>query len=742
MSNEKTTIEIKGMTCSACSRAVERSLGKMEGITEVSVNLATEKATVIYDSEKVKIEDIKARIKKAGYEPVDNPRQIEASPTASIWRKFYIALFFTVPLLYISMGHMIGLPLPAFLMPDMNPFNFAAAQLLLTLPVMGAGYQFYTIGFKNLFHRSPNMDSLVAIGTSSAFLYGLYAAWMIKNGAYHYIHQIYFETAGVIITLILLGKTLELNAKGKTSKAIKELMALSPETASVIINGEERKVKIEEVKVGDIILVRPGDKIPVDGELTDGASSVDESMLTGESIPVSKKPGDNVFGATINKGGAFQFRASKVGSDTALAQIIKLIEEAQGSKAPIAKLADQVSGIFVPVVIALAIISSLGWYIAGESVSFSIKIFISVLVIACPCALGLATPTAVMVGTGKGAEYGILIKSGEALETAHKINTIILDKTGTITEGIPSVTDIILYNEWQENDVLMYVGSAEVNSEHPLGKAILEKSKEKEIHLTSADNFQSFSGSGIEATVKNVSVLVGNKLLMDERGIDIKNSQEIWEKLSDQGKTPVYAAIDNSFAGVIAIADTVKESSGKAVKELENMGIQVVMITGDNKRTAQAIAREVGISEVLAEILPEGKSREVKKYQSEGKTTAMVGDGINDAPALVQADVGIAISSGTDVAVESADIVLMKNDLMSVPASIDLSRKTIKNIKQNLFWAFFYNAAGIPIAMGLLHIFGGPLLNPMIAAGAMSLSSVSVVTNALRLRKFKPKEVL
>ena len=740
MSNEKTTIEIKGMTCSACSRAVERSLGKMEGVAEVSVNLATEKATVIYDSENVSLEDIKARIRKAGYEPVDNPLKIEASP--SIWRKFYIALFFTVPLLYVSMGQMIGLPLPAFLMPDMNPFNFAAAQLLLTLPVMGAGYQFYTIGFKNLFHGSPNMDSLVAIGTSSAFLYGLYAAWMIKNGANHYIHQIYFETAGVIITLILLGKTLELNAKGKTSRAIKELMELSPDTASVIIDGQEKRVKIEEVKVGDIILVRPGEKIPVDGELTQGASSVDESMLTGESIPVSKKTGDNVFGATINKGGAFQFRASKVGSDTALAQIIKLIEEAQGSKAPIAKLADQVSGIFVPVVIALAIISSLGWYIAGESVSFSIKIFISVLVIACPCALGLATPTAVMVGTGKGAEYGILIKSGEALETAHKINTVILDKTGTVTEGIPSVTDIILYNEWQENDVLMYVGSAEVNSEHPLGKAILKKSKEKEIHLTAADNFQSFSGSGIEARVKNVSVLVGNKLLMDEKGIDIKNSQEIWEKLSDQGKTPVYAAIDNSFAGVIAIADTVKESSARAVRELENMGIQVVMITGDNKRTAQAIAREVGIKKVLAEILPEGKSLEVKKYQAEGKITAMVGDGINDSPALVQADVGIAISSGTDVAVESADIVLMKNDLMSVPASIDLSRKTIKNIKQNLFWAFFYNAAGIPIAMGLLHVFGGPLLNPMIAAGAMSLSSVSVVTNALRLRKFKPKEVL
>jgi len=737
MSNQKTTIKIKGMTCSACSRAVERSLNKMDGIEEASVNLATEKVVIYFDSNKVTIDDIKNRIIKVGYEPVDKVHQKEASP---IWRKFHIALFFTVPLLYVSMGHMIGFPLPAFLMPDMNPFNFAMAQLLLTLPIMGAGYQFYTIGFKNLFKRNPNMDSLVAIGTSAAFVYGLYAAYMISNGIYSYVNQIYFETAGVIITLILLGKTLELNAKGKTSKAIKELMELSPEKAAVIINGEEKLVKIEEVKIGDIILVRPGEKIPIDGKLTDGASSVDESMLTGESIPVSKKKGDLVYGATINKGGAFKFEASRIGDDTALAQIIKLVEEAQGSKAPIAKLADQVSGIFVPVVMALAVISSLAWYFAGESVSFSIKIFISVLVIACPCALGLATPTAVMVGTGKGAEYGILIKSGEALETAHKINTIILDKTGTITEGIPKVTDIIPYNSWLEKDILMYVGSSEVNSEHPLGKAIVSKSKENDVYLTASDSFQSFSGFGIEASVKGVPVLVGNKQLMEENNIDIKDSEELWGKLSDEGKTPVYAAIDNSFAGLIAIADTVKESSAKAVKELENMGIQVVMITGDNQRTAKAIGKEVGIKEVLAEILPDGKAKEVKKFQNEGKITAMVGDGINDAPALVQSDVGIAISSGTDVAVESADIVLMNNDLISVPASIDLSRKTIKNIKQNLFWAFFYNTAGIPIAMGLLHVFGGPLLNPMIAAGAMSLSSVSVVSNALRLRKFKPKE--
>ena len=744
MGNQKKTLIVKGMTCSACSRAVERALNKMEGVEEASVNLAAEKATFVFDPEVVSLEDIKGRIVKAGYQPmepdpVDKSRQQETSPLDRAG--FYVALFFTVPLVYISMGHMVGLPLPGFLMPGMYPFNFVMAQLLLTLPVIIAGYKFYTIGFRNLFKLTPNMDSLVAIGTGAAFIYGVYGAWMIKNGVHSYIHQIYFETAGVIITLILLGKKLENNAKGKTSQAIKELIELTPDTASVIVDGIEKTVKIEEVKVGDILLVRPGEKIPVDGELTEGASSVDESMLTGESIPISKKVGDFVYGATINKGGAFQFRASRVGEDTALAQIIKLVEEAQGSKAPIAKLADQVSGIFVPVVIVLAVTSSLAWYLSGQEASFAIKIFISVLVIACPCALGLATPTAIMVGTGKGAEYGILIKSGEALETAHKTNTIILDKTGTVTQGVPKVTDIVLYNNWLEQDVLMYAGSSEVNSEHPLGKAIVTRSREAGIHLTASDHFDSFSGSGIEAVVKGVPVLLGNKKLMEEKNIDTGDSVSAWEKLSDEGKTPVYLAIDNSFAAVIAIADTVKESSAEAVAVLKKMGIRVVMITGDNERTAKAIAREVGIDEVLAEILPEGKALQVKKFQEQGNITAMVGDGINDAPALVQADVGIAVSSGTDVAVESADIVLMKNDLLAVPSSIDLSRQTIKNIKQNLFWAFFYNTAGIPVAMGVLYLLGGPLLNPMIAAAAMSLSSVSVVTNALRLRKFKPKEM-
>lgn len=742
METEKKTLKIEGMTCSACSSAVERSLNKMEGIQEASVNLATEKALISFDPDKVTIDDIKARIVKTGYTPLEEEEKNSEEETPHIWRKFFIALFFSIPLFYISMGHMVGLPIPELLMPHLFPFNFAVAQLILTIPIMVAGYKFYTIGFRNLFRLTPNMDSLVAIGTSAAFLYGIYAAWMIYNGSFEYLDQIYFESAGVIITLILLGKTLELNAKGKTSQAIKELIELSPDTANIIIDGVEKTVKIEEVKIGDLILVRPGEKIPVDGDIADGESSVDESMLTGESFPVSKKSGDTVYGATINKGGSFKFKASKIGNDTALAQIIKLVEEAQGSKAPIAKLADQVSGVFVPIVIALAFISSIAWYIAGEDIAFSIRIFISVLVIACPCALGLATPTAIMVGTGKGAEFGILIKSGEALETAHKINTVILDKTGTVTEGVPKVTDIVLYNDWQEKDMLMYVGSSEVNSEHPLGQAIVKRSREEEIPLTVSDSFQSFSGSGIEAIIKGTPVLVGNQKLMEENNIDIKDSQKIWEKLSDEGKTPVYAAIDNSFAGVIAIADTVKKSSARAVEELENMGIQVIMITGDNKRTAMAIAKQVGIKEVLAEILPEGKAREVKRLQEEGRVTAMVGDGINDAPALVQADVGIAISSGTDVAIGSADIVLMKDDLLAVPSSIDLSRKTIKNIKQNLFWAFFYNIVGIPVAMGALHIFGGPLLNPMIAAGAMSLSSVSVVTNALRLRKYKAKEML
>lgn len=738
MSEKKVSLQIKGMTCSACSSALERSLNKLDGINQASVNLATEKAAVNYDSEKLTIDDIKARVARAGYEVVEPEEKDEAAQEEDARPlNLYIALIFTIPLFYISMGSMMGLPLPAFISPELASMNFVLAQLFLTIPVMIAGYKFYTIGYASLFRLSPNMDSLVAIGTSAAFLYGLYAAWMIKLGHLEFLHQVYFESAGVIITLILFGKHLENKAKGKTSRAIKELIELAPDTASVIRDGQEIKVRTDEVKIGNLILVRPGEKIPVDGQIIEGASSVDESMLTGESIPVSKNIGDNVFAATINKGGAFQFKASRVGQDTALAQIVRLVEEAQGSKAPIARLADQVSGIFVPVVIGLAIISSLAWYLSGQATSFAMNIFISVLVIACPCALGLATPTAIMVGTGKGAEYGILIRSGQALETAHKSQVVVLDKTGTITEGRPIVTDIMTYNNWTKNQVLPLAGAAEINSEHPLGQAIVAKAKEEPPELPKADSFQSFSGTGLEAMIEGQRILVGNKKLMDDNAISLEAAKEDWEILSAQGKTPVYISADKELAGLIAIADTVKKTSAAAISRLHEMGIEIVMLTGDNERTAQAIASQLAIDKVLAEVMPDGKAAEIKKLQEEGKIVVMVGDGINDAPALVQAHVGMAVSSGTDVALESADIVLMNNDLLAVPAAIELSRQTIKNIKQNLFWAFFYNSLGIPVAMGLLYLLGGPLLNPMIAAAAMSMSSVSVVSNALRLRKFK-----
>ena len=582
------------------------------------------------------------------------------------------------------------------------------------------------------------MDSLIAIGTTAAISYSLYSLYAIALGNPHGVHGLYFETAGVIITLIMLGKSLEALAKGKTSDAIKKLMGLAPKTAVVIEDGKEKIISIEDVQIGHIILVRPGESIPVDGEVVEGHTSIDESMLTGESIPVDKKAGDSVYAATINKNGMIKFRATKVGSDTALAQIIKLVEEAQGSKAPIAQMADIVSGYFVPIVVAIAALAFAGWLIAGESFAFALTMFISVLVIACPCALGLATPTAIMVGTGKGAEHGILIKSGEALETAHKVDTIVLDKTGTITEGKPEVTDLIAAEDITEERLLQIAASGERGSEHPLGDAIVRKAENDGQKLYDVENFKAIPGHGIEGVIDGVNVLIGNRKLMNDRNIQLGKLASRADQLADEGKTPMYIALDGVLSGIIAVADVVKQSSRDAIVKLQSMGIEVVMITGDNRKTAQAIARQVGIDRVLAEVLPQDKASEVKKLQDEGRKVAMVGDGINDAPALVQADIGIAIGSGTDVAMESADIVLMKSDLMDVSTAIHLSKSTIRNIKQNLFWAFGYNVAGIPLAAGLFYIFGGPLLNPMFAAAAMSLSSVSVVTNALRLRRFKP----
>lgn len=724
---------------------MERAVRKLDGVVEANVNAASEKLNISFQDSKVSVSDIKKAVEKAGYKAlneevnVDKDKEKKEEEIKTLWKRFIISAIFTVPLLIVSMGHMVGLKLPEIIDPMVNPLGFGLIQLALVIPVVLVGNKFFRVGFKTLVKRTPNMDSLIAVGTSAAVLYGLFAIYQIYIGNTYYAKDLYFESGATILTLITLGKYLEAVSKGKTSEAIKKLMGLAPKTAIVIKNGEEVVIPIDEVEVGDILVVKPGEKIPVDGEVIEGITSVDESMLTGESIPVEKVQGDKVIGASINKNGSIKYKATRVGKDTALAQIIKLVEEAQGSKAPIAKMADIIAGYFVPVVMTLAVISALAWYfIGGESGIFSLTIFISVLVIACPCALGLATPTAIMVGTGKGAEYGVLIKSGGALETTHKIQTIVFDKTGTITEGKPKVTDIVTVSDIDKDYLLQLAACAEKGSEHPLGEAIVKAAEEKGLEFKKVEEFKAVPGHGIEVKIQNKNVLLGNRKLMFDRKIELGDLEKTSYRLASEGKTPMYAAVDNKIIGIIAVADTVKENSKKAIQKLHDIGIEVAMITGDNRKTAEAIAKQVGIDVVLAEVLPEDKANEVKKLQGQGKKVAMVGDGINDAPALAQADIGIAIGSGTDVAMESADIVLMRSDLMDVATAIQLSKKTIKNIKENLFWAFGYNTLGIPVAMGILHIFGGPLLSPMIAGAAMSLSSVSVVSNALRLRGFKP----
>lgn len=743
-------LPIGGMSCAVCAKRVEKAISELEGVADVNVNFAAEKAFVTYNPQKVRPSAMKEAVLKAGYQPLENKgagaededRKRREKEINTMKKKFIAAAIFAFPLLYIAMVPMIKfVSLPGAKMLDglmMNyPLFYALLEFFLTVPVICVGYRFYTVGFKSLFQKSPNMDSLIAVGTTAAVAFSLYNTFQIAKGNFQAVHSLYFESAGVIITLILLGKMLEAVSKGKTGEAIKKLMGLAPKTAFVIQNSAETEIPVEEVEIGDIIIVKPGSKIPVDGVVIEGHTAIDESMLTGESMPVDKKAGDKVYAASLNTTGTVKFRAEKVGSDTALAQIIKLVEQAQGSKAPIAKLADIVAGYFVPAVIAIAVASGIAWFIGTGDFKFALTIFISVLVIACPCALGLATPTAIMVGTGKGAENGILIKSGEALETAHKINAIILDKTGTITEGKPSVTDLICASNFTQEKLLQLVASAEKNSEHPLGQAIVRGAQEKSLALLEAENFNSITGQGIEAQIAGLSVFVGNRKMMEEKNISVKELEKDADKLAEEGKTPVFVATDGQPAGIVAVADVVKKSSRAAIESLHKMGIEVAMITGDNKKTAEAIARQVGIDRVLAEVLPQDKAFEVKKLQQEGRKVAMVGDGINDAPALAQSDIGIAIGSGTDVAMESADIVLMHSDLTDVPTAILLSKKTIRNIKQNLFWAFGYNTIGIPVAAGVLYLFGGPLLNPMLAAAAMSLSSVSVLTNALRLKRFK-----
>ena len=742
---KNSTFNVTGMSCASCARTVENALNKNEDI-KASVNIATEKVNIEYDENKYNFEKIKKIVENSGYGLVETlseeqKMQMYEDKIKSLRNKLILAAVFAIPLMYISMGHMMGIHLPDILNPKKNAAIYSIVQLLLTIPVVYAGKDFFIHGFKNLVRKSPTMDSLIAMGASAAIIYSLYATYMTITVDPEYHMNLYFESAGTIITLILLGKLLEARTKGQTSSAIKKLIGLQPKKAKIIENGVEKEVLIENIKVGDIIVVKPGEKIAVDGKIVNGNTSVDESMITGESIPVSKNIGDKVIGGSINKNGSIQFEATEIGKDTVLSQIIKLVEEAQGSKAPISRMADIVAGYFVPIVIMIATITGIVWFISGSGLTAALTFFISVLVIACPCALGLATPTSIMVGTGKGAENGILIKSGEALETAHKIKTVVLDKTGTITKGKPVLTDLKVYNSFNENEILQLAASAENNSEHPLAEAIVNGAKEKNVEFKQYDKFRAMPGYGIRATIDEKEIQIGNRKLMASRKISTEAAEKDYEILSNEGKTPMFISVNNELAGLIAVADVVKETSKEAVEKMHKLGLKVIMLTGDNEKTAKYIAKEVGIDRVIAEILPFQKSEEVKKLQEAGEFVAMVGDGINDSPALAQANVGIAIGSGTDVAIESADIVLIRNDLNDVAGAIALSKATITNIKENLFWAFFYNVIGIPFAAGIFYaFFNGPKLDPMIAAFAMSLSSVSVLMNALRLKFFKVKD--
>ena len=745
--SEKKEYKLSGMTCAACAMTVEMAVKDLETVEEVSVNLATERLSLLpkegFDSQQVldAVAEAGYQAEEKGNARLSDVSEETAMKTQELRRKkqeLLILLVTALPLLYISMGSMIGLPMPSFLDHMAHPLVFVLSQLLLTLPAVWIGRGFYQRGFRNLIKKHPNMDSLIAVGTSAAFFYSLYSVGQVFLGHHAFVHQLYFESVAVIIALVLLGKYLESSAKGRTSQAIQSLLELVPSQATVIRYGEAVTIDTEDIRVGDIIRIKPGERMPVDGLVIEGQTFVDESMMTGESVPIEKKVGDTITSATINQNGSIDYQATRVGSDTTLAQIVRLVEEAQGSKAPIAALADKISLYFVPIVLSLATLSALGWYfLAGESLSFSLSIFIAVLVIACPCALGLATPTAIMVGTGKGAENGILIKSGQALEAAYQLDTIVLDKTGTITVGKPSLTDLLPLGAFNRSDLLQLIASAEQHSEHPLAQAILEAAEEEGLDLLPVSHFEAIVGRGLAAQVEDRQLLVGNESLMKEKHIDSSAFQAQLLQLSQEGKTAMFVAIDGQLAGILAVADEMKSSSLSAVQELQSLGLEVIMLTGDREETATAIAQKAGIQKVIAGILPDGKAIAIKNLQEAGKKLAMVGDGINDAPALVQADVGIAIGSGADVAIESADIVLMHSDLQDVVKAIKLSQATIRNIKENLFWAFAYNTLGIPIAMGLLHLFGGPLLNPMLAGLAMSLSSVSVVANALRLGRFK-----
>ena len=786
---------IDGMSCAACSSAVERVTRKLNGVESSNVNLTTNRMVITYDESQVTPEMICEKVSKAGFsaslivEEEQNKKkeeeewQQQEEQLEAVKRRVVTAICFAVPLLYISMGHMLPftLPLPAFMQMDKNPLNFALAQLILTVPVLICGRKFYLVGIRSLLKGNPNMDSLVAIGTGSAFIYSLVMTFGIP-GDHMKAHQLYYESAAVVVTLVMLGKFMESRSKGKTSEAIRKLMELAPDTAILYENGMEREVETSLVSVGQHILIKPGSRIPLDGILVQGSSSVDESMLTGESIPVEKQPGDSVIGGSMNYNGAMEVEVTHVGSDTTLSKIIKMIEDAQGKKAPISKLADKVAGYFVPAVMGIALVAALLWWIlGGKELSFVLTIFVAVLVIACPCALGLATPTAIMVGTGVGAGHGILIKSGEALEICHKVDAVILDKTGTITEGKPRVTDVnvisgaVVEQVWKlesssvpgvvlpaagenregsaskdsvrepqasddekKEHLLGIAASCEQMSEHPLGQAIVNAAREKQMDLAMPEAFESITGAGIITTWKGWKVAVGNRRLLDHLHVPVsQDTEKTASEYANTGKTPMYVVIDGRLAGIVCVADTIKETSVEAVEKIKGLGVTVYMVTGDNEKTAQYIGKLAHVDQVVAEVLPEDKAQVVNRLQNEGKTVMMVGDGINDAPALVQADVGCAVGNGSDIALESGDVVLMKSDLMDVYRAVKLSKATIRNIKQNLFWAFFYNSLGIPVAAGVLYLLGGPLLSPMLGGFAMSLSSVCVVGNALRLRNLK-----
>ncbi|MEV9642301.1 heavy metal translocating P-type ATPase [Aliarcobacter butzleri] len=750
--------DIKGMTCSACSTAVDRNVKKLEGINEVNVNLLNNSMIVKYDENVLNNEAIIKKVQDAGYEAflVGNGKKTQKNSTEEnlgkietneLKNRLIISFIFAIPLFYISMGHMLNWYLPHLFHGYSNAITFAFTQFLLALPIVFINIKYYKVGFKTLYKGSPNMDSLIAIGTSAAMIYGVFSIYKIGYGlgnndidmVIQYSHDLYFESAAIVLTLITLGKFLEARAKENTSEAINKLINLTPKTALVLRNNQEIEIPIDELILKDIVIVKPGNIVPTDGIIIFGNSSIDESMLTGESLPVSKKVGDKVIGASINKSGSFKFEVTKLGEDTVLSQIIKLIEEASSSKAPISKLADRISAIFVPTVIVISILATVTWLFLGYSFEFALSIGIAILVISCPCALGLATPTAIMVGTGKGAQNGILIKSAESLEIAHTINTVVIDKTGTITEGKTQVTDIFTSEKITQDKLLQLCATIEKNSEHPLADAILKKAQEKAIELLNATDFEALNGLGIKAKVEDRVFYIGNKKLLDSKNISLDLFYEKSEKLANEGKTPIFIADESEVLGLIAISDVVKPTSKDAILEFEKMGLEVIMLTGDNYKTANAIAKQININNVIAEVLPQDKEKEIQKLQSLGKKVAMIGDGINDAPALVRADVGIAIGAGTDIAIESANIVLVKSDLLDAVKAIQLSNAVIKNIKQNLFWAFFYNIIGIPLAAGVFYTILGWKLSPMFAGAAMSLSSVTVVLNALRLKLFEPR---